>query len=153
MCGLGGEKNSAPILSLTVLVNDYKNPNCLYNIIVFSDSRPLPDSSESHATVERRGKPRVACSYPATVRGHLPDGIRFESRAVLSNMSASGMYFRTQRKVQPGQIVFVVVRMSTASLVQESSPRLAAFGQVVRMETKVDGTYGIALKLVNHRFL
>jgi hypothetical protein len=24
---------------------------------------------------------------------------------------------------------------------------------VVRMETKVDGTYGVALKLVNHRFL
>jgi hypothetical protein len=68
-------------------------------------------------------------------------------------MSASGMYLRTQRKVQTGQTVFVVVRMSTASLVQESAPRLAAFGQVVRMDTKVDGTYGIALKLVNHRFL
>lgn len=72
---------------------------------------------------------------------------------MLSNMSASGMYLRTQRKVQPGQTVFVIVRMSTASLVKESSPRLAAFGQVVRLETKVDGTYGIALKLVNHRFL
>jgi hypothetical protein len=113
----------------------------------------MPDHAESRATVERRGKPRVGCSYPATVRGHLPDGVRFEARAVLSNMSASGMYLRTQRKVQPGQTVFVVVRMSTASLVQESPPRLAAFGQVVRMETKVDGTYGIALKLVNHRFL
>lgn len=120
---------------------------------VYSDSRPLPDSHESRTTIERRVKPRVACSYPATVRGHLPDGIRFEARAVLSNMSASGMYLRTQRKMQPGQTVFVIVRMSTASLVQESTPRLAAFGQVVRMETKVDGTYGIALKLVNHRFL
>jgi len=120
---------------------------------MLSGSQPLTGSSDSRTTVERRGKPRVACSYPATVRGHLPDGIRFESRAVLSNMSASGMYLRTQRKVQPGQIVFVVVRMSTASLAQESTPRLAAFGQVVRMETKVDGTYGIALKLVNHRFL
>jgi len=87
------------------------------------------------------------------VRGHLPDGVRFESRAVLSNMSASGMYLRTHRNLHPGQIVFVVVRMSTASLSRESSPRLAAFGQVVRMETKVDGTYGVALKLVNHRFL
>lgn len=63
------------------------------------------------------------------------------------------MYLRTQRNLHPGQVVFVVVRMSTASLAQESSPRLAAFGQVVRMETKVDGTYGVALKLVNHRFL
>ena len=95
----------------------------------------------------------MACSYPATLRGHLQEGIRFESRAVLSNMSASGMYLRTQRKLHPGQVIFVIVRMSTAPLNQESPPRLAAFGQVVRMETKVDGTYGIALKLVNHRFL
>ena len=63
------------------------------------------------------------------------------------------MYLRTQRKVQPGQSLFVVVRMSTASLAQEGAPQLAAFGQVVRMEAKVDGSYGIALKLVNHRFL
>jgi hypothetical protein len=87
------------------------------------------------------------------VRGHLADGDRFESRAVLSNMSATGMYLRTQRKVQPGQSLFVVVRMSTASLAQESVPQLAAFGHVVRMEAKVDGSYGVALKLVNHRFL
>ena len=120
---------------------------------MLSDTRPLSDPDESQASVERRGKPRVACSYPATLRGHLPEGIRFESRAVLSNMSASGMYLRTQRKLHPGQVIFVIVRMSTAPLNQESPPRLAAFGQVVRMETKVDGTYGIALKLVNHRFL
>jgi len=43
--------------------------------------------------------------------------------------------------------------MSTASLVQAGIPQLAAFGHVVRMEPKVDGSYGIALKLVNHRFL
>lgn len=120
---------------------------------MISDSRALSDSGETQVSIERRGKPRVTCSYPATVRGHLPDGVRFESRAVLSNMSASGLYFRTQRKVQAGQTVFVVVRMSTGSLAQESTLRLAAFGQVVRIETKVDGTYGIALKLVNHRFL
>ena len=120
---------------------------------MLSDSRAPLDSSESTLTIERRGKPRVSCSYPATVRGHLTDGVRFESRAVLSNMSASGMYLRTQRKVQPGQTIFIVVRMSTASLAQEGIPRLAAFGHVVRMEAKVDGSYGIALKLINHRFL
>jgi hypothetical protein len=43
--------------------------------------------------------------------------------------------------------------MSTGSLAQESALRLAVFGQVLRIETKVDGTYGVALKLVNHRFL
>jgi len=120
---------------------------------VLSESLDSSDSSESHLTAERRSKPRVSCSYPATVRGHLADGVRFESRAVLSNMSASGMYLRTQRKVQPGQTLFIVVRMSTASLVQAGIPQLAAFGHVVRMEPKVDGSYGIALKLVNHRFL
>jgi hypothetical protein len=120
---------------------------------VFSDSRASSDSREPNLSVERRGKPRVSCSYPATVRGHLTDAVRFESRAVLSNMSATGMYLRTQRKVQPGHPIFVVVRMSTASLAQEGIPRLAAFGHVVRMEAKIDGSYGIALRLITHRFI
>jgi Tfp pilus assembly protein PilZ len=88
------------------------------------------------------------------LRGHVSGGIKFEARAVLSNMSASGMYLRTKRHIQPGENVFVVVRLSTAPFNQQGdSHRLAAAGTVVRIEPKVDGTYGVALQLHQHRFL
>lgn len=103
--------------------------------------------------VERRGKPRVRCSYPATVRWHLYGGGRLEARAVLANMSANGMYFRTQRYVRLGETVFILVRMSTTPFSHAKVPQLAASGNVVRVESKPDGTYGVALQLINHRFI
>lgn len=108
---------------------------------------------QSGTFVERRGKPRVRCSYPATVRCHLSGGGRLEARAVLANMSANGMYFRTQRYVQPGETVFILVRMSTTPFSHAKIPQLAASGNVVRVEPKPDGTYGVALQLINHRFI
>jgi hypothetical protein len=63
------------------------------------------------------------------------------------------MYFQTKRIIQPGERLFVVVRLSTASLEQESKPHLAAAGSVVRVEPKSDGTFGVALELHRHRFL
>ena len=109
--------------------------------------------SQSQPAVERRQKPRVRCSYPATVRCHLQGGGRMEARAVLSNMSASGMYFRTQRSLRHGETVFVIVRMSTTPFSHANAPQLAASGNVVRVEPKPDGTYGVALRLLNHRFI
>lgn len=102
---------------------------------------------------ERRRKPRVNCSYPATLRSGGGKGARYESRAVLANMSACGMYLRTKHSAQPGERLFVVVRLSTAPLELENKPHLAALGSVVRVEPKSDGTYGIALELHRHRFL
>ena len=104
--------------------------------------------------IEQRTKPRVDCSYPAIVRGHTTGGTKFETRAILSNMSANGMYLRTKRHVQQGEVLFVVVRLSTAPLSgHDETHRLAASGKVVRIEPKADGTYGIALQLHQYRFL
>jgi hypothetical protein len=103
--------------------------------------------------VERRGKPRIACSYPALVRGHQDGGGKYEARAVLANMSASGMYLQTQRCVEPGENLFVMVRLSTGPLDTQGRPRLAVSGSVVRVEPKPDGTYGVAIELHQHRFL
>lgn len=104
-------------------------------------------------TLERRGKPRVACSYPATLRGQGEDGSRYDARAVLSNMSASGMYIFTKRPLRKGARVFIVVRMSTRPLGVTNLPQLAARGSVVRVDARVDGAYGVALKLSRYRFL
>ena len=115
---------------------------------------PLLSDEQRVPLVERRAKPRVECSYPAILRGHSGGKDKFETRAILSNMSASGMFLRTKRYVQQGEILFVVVRLSTAPLNgHDEAHRLAASGKVVRIEPKADGTYGVALQLHQYRFL
>lgn len=110
-------------------------------------------SARLSMSLERRGKPRVTCSYPATLRGSGDDGSRYDARAVLSNMSASGMYIFTKRPLRLGARIFIVVRMSTRPLGMANLPQLAARGNVVRVEPRVDGAYGVALKLNRYRFL
>lgn len=112
----------------------------------------MGESIQSNS-IERRSKPRLRCSYPATVRGHVEGGIKYETRAVLANMSASGFYFRTKRQIENGENLFVVVRLSTYALNKAQAPHIAASGTVVRVDPKVDGTRGVALKLSQHRFL
>lgn len=102
---------------------------------------------------ERRGKPRVNCSFPAIVNGKSIEGMKFETPAVLANMSASGMYLRIKRHIPLGDALFITVRLSTAPLDKSPSPHIAALGQVVRVETQPDGAYGVALKLHDYRFL
>ena len=104
--------------------------------------------------IERRAKQRVNCSYPMTVRGKLDTGQLYETRAVLTNMSANGMYLCLKRVVAPGEQLQVVVRMSTGPLgAAGAEPRLSASGEVTRIESKPDGTYGVALKLRRRRFI
>ncbi|MEW5871913.1 MAG: PilZ domain-containing protein [Chloroflexota bacterium] len=116
-------------------------------------SHPPTSYSEEPYQPERRGKPRIKCSYPAVLRVHPGAGLRYEARAVLANMSAAGMYLRLKRLVPPGEPVFIMVRLSTAPLGEMAAPQIAASGIVTRAELLPDGTYGVAVKLHHHRFL
>jgi hypothetical protein len=117
------------------------------------DGNVTLSQSLPHQLPERRQKPRVKCSYPALLRVHPKKGGRYEARAVLANFSASGMYLYTRQPVHDGEKVFVSVRLSTAPLEGESPPRLATYGNVVRIEPKADGTYGVAIRFHRHRFI
>lgn len=101
---------------------------------------------------DRRGKPRISCSYPATLRGETPEGKKYETPAVLANMSAGGLYLRTKHQMQLGDILQVEVHMAVKQPPQTEAPRLSGLGSVVRVEPKADGTRGVALKLQKHRF-
>jgi hypothetical protein len=103
--------------------------------------------------IERRDKPRLRCSYPARVRGQLAGGMRYEAQAVLSNLSSSGMYLRMKRPLQIGEAVFVIVRLSTAPLGEVNVPQIAAFAKTLRVEALPDGAYGVAVSLMQHRFM
>ena len=79
--------------------------------------------------------------------------MRFEIPALMTNMSANGMYLRIKRLVHPGDYVFIAARLSTAPLSEASVPQLAINGRVMRVEPLPDGTYGAAIQFHNHRFL
>ena len=103
--------------------------------------------------MERRCKPRIACSYPATVRGTISDRLRYETPAILANISACGVYLRLKKLVPRDETVFIEVRMSTAPLGQTTAPHIAAIGKVVRIETLPDGYFGIGVQLSHYRML
>lgn len=110
-------------------------------------------ASEPELIPERRRKPRVNCSYPAVVRGQSPTGMRFEIPALMTNMSAIGMYVRMKRLVSLGDILFIAARLSTAPLGESSVPQFAVNAHVRRVEPLPDGAYGVAVEFHNHRFL
>ena len=103
--------------------------------------------------LERRKKPRVGCSYPAALQSNDAAGHPVEERAILANMSVSGLYLRTHRYFPLGKTISVTVRLSTAELVDPKSPHMVAFGRVVRVHPQPDGAYGIALQLDHYQLL
>jgi len=109
--------------------------------------------SQSSMLEERRCKPRLECSYPTTVKGCSSIGTRYQTRAVLANISASGMYLRTKHQMQDGEILSVVVRLSQSIIDRSNQFRLAATCRVVRVEPKPDGTYGVAMRIQRHYYL
>jgi hypothetical protein len=102
---------------------------------------------------ERRSKPRVYCTYPAVVRGFCLDGTKFQSAAILANLSVIGMYLRMRQLVQLDDLLVVQVRLTTAPLGETSAPHVIAQGRVVRVEAQPDGGFGVAIALSSYRLL
>ena len=101
---------------------------------------------------DRRVKPRVTCDYPAIIEGYDSYGNKYNDNAKLANLSASGLYMRANRTIENGSILSVTVLLTSASIEQDT-PKIATNGIVVRAEPQVDGTYGVAVKFHNYRFL
>jgi hypothetical protein len=101
---------------------------------------------------ERRGKPRVICNYPVVIEGHDVTGSKYNEKAILSNLSASGLYMKAYRQVENGSKLAVTVLL-TNEAIDEDTPKIATNGVVVRTEPQIDGTCGIAVKFTHYRFL
>lgn len=115
------------------------------------NSQPSPTNLPQPA--ERRAKPRLDCAYPVLLRAHPDQGGKLERRATITNISASGMYLRTRSFIARGQTLFLMARLSNLPADQASAPSLAATAQVVRVEPKPDGSYGVAVRMQRHRLL
>jgi PilZ domain len=100
---------------------------------------------------ERRSKPRVNCDYPAIIRGHDPDGKKFEENARVINLSAGGVYALLNRYVQNNSEVSVNIALPTGNL-QWGTSRIATTGVVVRGKIHQDSIFGIGIKILRSRF-
>src|SRR4030067_2767973 len=105
-----------------------------------------------NTNLDRRIKPRIICDYPAIVEGYNGDGKKYNEGAKLANLSASGLFMKSNRKVDHGTKLSVTILL-TNSLIDIDTPKLATNGIVVRTEPQTDGSYGIAIKFNEYRFL
>ena len=102
--------------------------------------------------VERRVKPRIACNYPAVVKGHDTCGKKFEQDGRVINLSRGGAYALLRHPINDGDVLYVQIAFPTGSLLW-GTPKMATSAVVVRSEMKVDGVVGIAIQFVSFKFL
>jgi hypothetical protein len=104
------------------------------------------------ATPERRRTSRIRT--PAALRLRWPGGgRRAEVATIIDNISAGGFSVRLMLKPQPGERVFALVEFPPVVEGGLEGARLAVRGSVVRVEGLPGGASGVAVKIINHRFL
>lgn len=110
------------------------------------------DRLRMNNTPDRRKKPRVECDYPVSVEGFDPDGKRYQDNGKLANLSASGLFMKSNRNIANGSKLSVIVLLTT-DLVDKDTPKIATSGIVVRAEPQPDGTFGVAMMFNSYRFI
>jgi PilZ domain len=113
----------------------------------FADHAPI-----SYIGPERRGKPRLYWRCPAMVQGGEKGGEDFEVNAVITNISASGLYMRFRKSVEPGAVLFLIMRFTNASAAEARGPVIIIHGRVMRVELQPDGECGVAVEIMRHEF-
>jgi hypothetical protein len=103
--------------------------------------------------LERRGKPRVATPFPATVRGVNAKGEAFETDTHLNDLSGGGLKLRLTQPVQQGAKLFIIIWLGPAPSRDAETPRVAVRARVVRIEPESNGAYCAAVTVTNYRFL
>jgi hypothetical protein len=99
---------------------------------------------------ERRGGPRIERPFPITVRGVDVVGEPLDIDTVLDNVSRGGLYMRLPRRVEPGAQLRVGIRLSEA-WEERPGARVATRCTVLRVESTLNGEYGVALAFARHR--
>ena len=102
---------------------------------------------------ERRSKPRIKGSFPTVVHGVDAGSESFQIQTTIDNISAGGLYLRLRQRLEVGTTLFFITSLSMPGCVNESVPRLALHGVVLRTELTHGGACGVAVALSNYRFL
>ena len=119
--------------------------------------------AQRSTTTVRRHSERLYGSCQAIVRGVDAEGETFTEATALENVSSGGLFIRLHHSVKPGTKLFVVFAFSTVALQEVQAPRVAARGQVCRVETieadsesdeaNAQKVSGVGLEFQHHRFL
>jgi hypothetical protein len=99
--------------------------------------------------VERRKKPRIYIPFLIRVRGVDAEGKAFTVDTVGNDISTGGLYLQLPFRVNRGEKLFAVIRLSTSR--DEDALRVAARGRVVRVEPRPQESYGVAVAFINYR--
>ncbi len=100
---------------------------------------------------DRRRSPRLAATFPATVRGIDSNGKRFEHVANISDISHEGLHVALPNAMNVGARMFAVVRMGESD--SDPAATLAVRGVVVRKADTPDGRVGHGVHFDRWRFL
>ena len=101
----------------------------------------------------RRRKPRVAVRLFAIVRGTDASGGRFEMRGQTLDLGGGGVYLHLPCKTEVPRRVFVAIRFGAARGSGAVVPQLAVRGTVLRVDSRTDGTMGVAVGFRQFRFV
>lgn len=115
--------------------------------------KPVDQMDNVQIRRERRGKPRLRCTFPAIVRGADPGGPRFQTTGAVENLSASGVFLRLERPIEQGSRIFIMFRFSAGAPDGGTGPNIAVHGVVLRTEGELNSHYRVAVRLQHYRFL
>lgn len=102
---------------------------------------------------ERRRAERIFIPFPAVVEGVDEDGEKFKVDTVLDNLSKGGLYLRMIPCVPKGSRLSVVFRLSGSVDAEQTSPKVAIAGEVLRVDKKDGGACGVAVRYKPARFI
>jgi|SRR5690349_3020952 hypothetical protein len=109
---------------------------------------PLVSTFRSQGKRERRAKPRLTDSLPARVWGIDSEDEMVSLDCQVINLSASGLFLKVPHRIKLKSQISLVVR-----LLNGSGSTAAIRGRVLRDESQLDGSRGIAVRITEHRFL
>lgn len=111
-----------------------------------------PPGLGAFLVAERRETVRVLTPARVNIRGL--DGNRgTEVSTIVDNVSAGGFYVRLMEKVEAGSCLFAVINFPPGRRLQAGAISLAVRGRVQRVEELPGGTYGVAVRVLKHRFI
>jgi hypothetical protein len=91
----------------------------------------------------------VSIPFPTTVEGVDVEGAQFKFKTVADNLSRGGVYFRLMPCVEAGAKLTVVLMLSTSPVEDAEAHRVRAEAVVLRVEEKLGGACGVAVKFLS----
>ena len=99
-----------------------------------------------NTTKEKRRQPRHYGIFSVQLRSAKPAKQLLKVHTIADNVSRCGLYLQMPYDVDIGSILFLLIRLPNGA-------KLAAFGQVLRLEPRKQSLFGVALRFLHIRFL